>query len=162
MSDLSKAADALGTDVQRREVDEWLDKAAANLDDGQFAKVVDLVAQLAGKPLGNRLAVAYLKTVSVKPERVGRESLQPCKCEGTWNLEDVDGRLIAVPCGTCRPEQYQRHESVAPDDPQLGKRTHLNHQARSTIHDGADRWGCDVCRQHHGVKEKIATVKSWE
>ena len=162
MSDVSRASDALGGDVPRSQVDEWLDKASVNLDDGKFALVVDLVAQLSSKPLGNRLAVAYLKTVTAKPERVGRETLKPCTCDSTWTLEQVDGGLVAVPCKSCRAEQYRRHESVAPDDPHLGKRTHLNHQARATIHDGADRWGCDVCRQHHGVKEGLPAARSWE
>ena len=162
MSAVSRASDALGGDVPRSQVDEWLDKASVNLDDGKFGQVVDLVAQLSGRPLGNRLAVAYLKTVTAKPERVGRESLKPCKCDGSWWLEDDHGTPFAKACETCRPVQHERQQSPATSDPVFGTRNHLNHQERTTVSDGSDRWGCEVCREKHGVKQGLPAASSWQ
>lgn len=164
MSAVSRASDALGGDVPRSQVDEWLDKAAVGLDDGKFGLVVDLVAQLSGRPLGNRLSVAYLKTVIAKPERVGREALQACQCDGAsgWVLESQEGGPYAKACERCKPVQHERQQSPATSDPVFGTRNHLNHQERTTVTDGSDRWGCEVCREKHGVKQGLPAARSWQ
>ena len=164
MSDVAQASEALGGDVNRRQVDEWLDKAAVNLDDAKFASVVELVGQLCEKPLGNRLAVAYLKTVTSKPDRVGREALQTCPCDGAsgWMLEGQEGGPYAKACERCNPVQHERQQSPATSDSVFGTRNHLNHQERTTVTDGSDRWGCEVCREKHGVKQGLPAARSWQ
>ena len=158
MGDPTKAASALGSDVPRSQVDEWFDKASRSLDSGQMTKVSEMVADLTSKPLGNRIAVAYLKSVTAKPERVGRETLKDCRCDGGWFLEDD---LYARACETCRPILHDRQTSPAVSDPVFGVRNHLDHQTRTTIHEGSDRWGCEVCRGKHGVKEPLSSASSW-
>jgi hypothetical protein len=164
MGEPTRATVAFGADVSRRQVDEWLDKAASNLDDGKFAQVVEVVAGLSSKPLGNRLAVAYLKSVSARPERVGRESLQACKCDGAsgWFLEDDGGAPYARACEVCNPERHDRQQSPAVSDAVLGVRNHLNHADRATVTDGSDRWGCEVCREKHGGRQSLSAASSWK
>jgi len=155
---------AFGEDVPRAQVDEWLDKASANLTDHQLTIATDIIADLTSKPLGNRIAVAYLKTVTAKPERVGRESLQACQCDGAsgWLLEGDEGAPYAKACERCNEARFDRQNSPAVSHATFGVRNHLNHQDRTTVTDGSDRWGCEVCREKHGVKQQLSAAKSWE
>ena len=162
MGDVTKASAALGQDVTTEVVDEWLEKAAASLEGQSLTMVAEMVADLTSKMFGNRLAVAYLKTVTARPERIGRETLKPCReCDSTWIVENVEGHVCVEPCPSCRPEQHARYNSIAPSDLHMGGRNHLNHQSRTTLHDGSDRWGCEVCRDKHGGKAPLSSASAW-
>jgi hypothetical protein len=108
MAEPVKAFAAFGSDTPRAEVDELLDKLDAVETAAQMRRFREVVDDLSGKPLGNRLALAFLRT-QTRASADELNFLRDCRCDGGWmSWGEQLGHGTLRPCERCNPEPYAR------------------------------------------------------
>lgn len=156
MADPTRAMGALGADTDTADVDELLAKAEAMLHGDDFTHVMAIATDLTGRPLGNRLACAYLKRTLAHPESLDpRNRTRPCRgdCTHGWKerrlqVGDIP-RSYAYPCPDCNERQYRRWR-LEP------RASHLEHRL-----DKAQTSRCGECCDVLALGVNSASASAW-